>query len=488
MTNKEKESLQPNCRIITDTGDLGAAYIDSLHDDRLIITAGQFIRTGEKERPIEAIKKDFGILSTGKLISSEPLTLQGGDIIITYEFEVSPVEYLCRNINQIAGFFRFFVPPTAEGEPTIEEAQQDIEYQCIRLAERLTDYTDAETAERIRPLTDERLKSGELSPEQFAEACKDITDIVLAAAENAIQQAAKELNELPTAPERRPLPDNFTVIIDKISKVVFENKITAAEAYGQLTFADIGIATDPAAPLIFSIDFSEVAKDPTVKTAITRLTAYDLRIYNAVSTLYKAGITEFTATQLYHLATGKAGSPPTDTIKKISDALKRLRQIQITIDNTIPHSSKSQAEATATKYPQIRYTGSLLPTILIDYNDRNQRVTYIKTLTTPPLLLNAEGKKQLFAVPANYLNGSTNNQITICDYILTEIYKKRKPTRGTVTFTITLSKLKEIAPGYKNKTGRLQALSTSYLQVLKSKGAITAFSETKTGYKITKKA
>lgn len=465
--------------------------------ERWIVTAAQYIVDGKPTETLDEVRKKYSVLMTSKVINQQFIELPDNKVIVLYHFEGSPAEYYCQQINSyILSVENWEEEPTDEVhidekgnthifqyEATREEVEREAIFNCSRMIKRaIFDYPPSEeAAEQLRPLVED-LKGESRSFSEFADRCREIT--------RQLYEAAQAAENAKKATHFGEVHSVTLFETDKTSAFYFEKTKAELQAIdGQYLLGEYiqaqGVRTIENAPLYAAIDFTALVEDETIQTNAKRLTPFDRRIYNAVSTLYANGAKVFTSTQLYHQATGRKGSPGQAHTNKIRLSLKKMRQIQIEIDNTIPANPNykiSEHDASEGKYKEIKYEGALLPTDSLTVGN----TTYIQVLRKPPLLENAEGKGQIIRVPLKALQTGSDNTIAINDYINKAIFShSRAKTKGG-KIPIELTALKAICPGLAQKTKRIQEITNDILNKLKANGIITDFEADKTGYFITK--
>lgn len=138
--------------------------------------------------------------------------------------------------------------------------------------------------------------------------------------------------------------------------------------------------------VLCSINYTELEQD--IKTRY--LTPYDKRILEGVNSLYNAGITVFSLTQLYKVM-GYSSTPKQEELNRLSTELTKMRATTIKIDN-------SKEIAAGYKYPLFKYDDTLLAFARVKAIINGKETIAIKLHNEPPLLRFAKGRRQITAL------------------------------------------------------------------------------------------
>ena len=238
--------------------------------------------------------------------------------------------------------------------------------------------------------------------------------------------------------------------IDKVNSNVW--KQLEKDMHGQLAI-DTGTAS-----VIYSISFDELGPD----VHITRqLEPYDKRVYIAVASLFNAGNSVMTSTQIYR-AMGHEGKPAQTDIKRIDDSITKLSAARVTINN--------EAEAAATNYERFVYDAALLPMERVQAIISGKKAdTAIHLFREPPLVSFARGRKQITTIDRKLLNtplSKTNKTILIEDYLLERISRAKhdKKQAEKILFETIYKSASITGKERQRAPGKLQKILQHYLE------------------------
>lgn len=202
----------------------------------------------------------------------------------------------------------------------------------------------------------------------------------------------------------------------------------------------------------FSYDNNTDIEIMTTKRG-NKITAYDRRVYNAVSTLYLNGRKTVSIAEIYAVMTGYIrANPPKTTRDTIEQSLRKLSSINVFIDLT----NEMNANMIKDKEPLIKAG------ILSDNNDKMKKVSLedkmihikigtlesesgkvfksIQIINEPTLLTYNRAKKTLISIPMNYIgltnSNTTERTIAFQDYLLLRIinYKNGKMKENKILY------------------------------------------------------
>lgn len=208
-----------------------------------------------------------------------------------------------------------------------------------------------------------------------------------------------------------------------------------------------------------------------------RLLPFDKRVYIAVSALYNAGNTVITATQIHH-AMGNTKSPSPNQIEKIDDALSKMTNASITLDNEL------EVKALKGKYPHFEYKGSLLPIERLRAVVNGQVAeSAIHIFREPPLMTFAKERKQVTTIDVALLQSpvsKTDSNLLIDDYLIDRISKaKNKKNKSCRILFKTLYEHAEIKT--RNHRARAPKKIETYLSYYQQQGFIKRYTSDKDG-------
>ncbi len=164
------------------------------------------------------------------------------------------------------------------------------------------------------------------------------------------------------------------------------------------------------------------------------LTAYDKRVYYAVSALYNAGNKTFSIPMIWRTMGMSGSNPKADESKKIYDSIVKMRFTALTINNT--------EEVKNYKYPLV--TDTIYNSTLLSSEDAQCKINgnwtdKVIRITRKPILLDfAEGRKQLTTFPLEVWKTplkKTDTNLKLEDYLLERIAGARPRTQATAKTT-----------------------------------------------------
>lgn len=213
-------------------------------------------------------------------------------------------------------------------------------------------------------------------------------------------------------------PEMIEYPLDKINSIIWG--LLEKDTGGQLAIAVEKSGSKNQIDVLYSIDF-DFEELPKGITVTKRLTPFDKRVYIAISSLYNAGNTIITLTQMYY-AMGNSGKPSSNQLKRIYNAVTKMASARVFVDNT--------QEATAYKYDKFVYDGALLPmergTALVNGQLADAA---IHPLREPPIMTFAKDRNQITTVSVKLLQSpfnKTDANLAIDDYLLERISRAKK--------------------------------------------------------------
>lgn len=237
----------------------------------------------------------------------------------------------------------------------------------------------------------------------------------------------------------------------------------------------------------------------SLKSANT-ISAYDLRIYNAICTLYLYGINPISLNEIYAVMTGyKKNNPNTSQTSAIERCLEKLSSLNVSIDIT----DEFKANLIQDKQPLIdagilKNNKDTIKKVTIE----GKMITYIRstteseagkkyrcyTITTGPALLTYNrAKKTLIAIPMEYIvlnnNKTTERLIAFQDYLLIRImgYKNGKMRENKILYSTIYRDSGVDVPGDKSNRKRDRLAIKNMMNEWIAAGLLESFRETKKG-------
>ena len=221
--------------------------------------------------------------------------------------------------------------------------------------------------------------------------------------------------------------------LDKPNSIIW--KLLEKDTAGQIKFNLAKSGSRQVIPAYYSINFDNLGND----IKITRqLTAFDKRVYIAISALFCAGNDVITLSQIYY-AMGYKGNPGAFDFTKINDSITKMTTARIFFDN--------EAEAKKYKYDRFRYDGSLLP-IERGTGIINGKVAdaAIYVFRDPPLMTFARQRGQITTITLKILQSpvsKTDANLLIEDYLIERICRAKNAKRKRLYTRILLKTLYE---------------------------------------------
>lgn len=219
--------------------------------------------------------------------------------------------------------------------------------------------------------------------------------------------------------------------------------------------------------LIYSVDFSALEGLHVRK----ELNDYDKRVYFAISSLYNAGYTIITATQIYY-AMGYTKRPNSRELDKILKSVTKMIALPITIDNS--------AEAAVYNYPKFTYFSTLLPAeggIIVNVSGTKTE-NAIHLFREPPVMTFGKQRNQITTLPIKLLQtpvNKTDQAIAHEDYFIARISEAKH--RKKKSLTLLIKTIQEKA-NLNEKNARTKERSERFLNHYKENGWIKSYTIT----------
>lgn len=241
-------------------------------------------------------------------------------------------------------------------------------------------------------------------------------------------------------------PSTYSILNNKISNEYFgiQEDLLSTEPNGQLTFIN---------NLIPVTQSSKTSKKKTAEVttlvglsyngdlsrSLARVTGYDKAVLNAICSIYQAGSSSMTLSDVFRVMNGgNATKRPTAKQKdKLLAAIKKLGSTRIYIDMSqeIKQSyltiNDSRVIKGAVDAPLLQYTGGMFQT------ENGMEVYAINVVQEPILMTYSKAKNQLVSFPINLLDtksvSATDEIIAIKEYMLQQITLMKKGQRDSKT-------------------------------------------------------
>ena len=230
------------------------------------------------------------------------------------------------------------------------------------------------------------------------------------------------------------------------------------------------------------------------------ITAYDRRVYNAVSTLFTNGRDTVSLSEIFSVMTGYTRTNPTKSqIETIEKSLEKLKSIKVYIDMT----QEVRHRLIKDKQPLIAAG------VLSDQSDKVRKAVIedtmlhfrkgelitengkvfksIQIMAEPVLLTYNRSKKTLLTIPMEYIGlksrNATDKTIAFQDYLLMRIfgYKNRKMKENKILYDTLYRDAGQEKPEDSKGFIRDRETVAKMLQEWKDKGLITDFAEVREG-------
>lgn len=256
-------------------------------------------------------------------------------------------------------------------------------------------------------------------------------------------------------------------------------------------------------PVISYVSFSY---DDTVDLEILNnkgrftITAYDRRVYNAVSTLFLNGRETVSLNEIFSVMTGyKRTNPTKSQIETIEKSLEKLKSIRVYIDMTeevrqrLIEDKQPLIDAGILKDSSDRIRRAVIEDNLLHFrkgelvSEKGRVFKSIRLVGEPALLTYNRAKKTLLTIPMEYIGldgqNATDKTIAFQDYLLMRIfgYKNRKMKENKILYDTLYRDSGQEKPEDSKGLIRDREAIAKMLQEWKDKGLITSFAELRDG-------
>lgn len=264
----------------------------------------------------------------------------------------------------------------------------------------------------------------------FNDLLEEITtagDFTTTIAEEILKAARTRKEKAENAPQvRGTTPNKLDYPVDKLNANIWGQLDEAAkDTSGNFYIAAEKTGSKKEATILYSINFDELETLENVKIT-KQLTAFDKRVYIAVSNLFKDR--KIMSAGQICAAMGYTGTPHKADIQKINDSLTKMGAARICIDNT--HEIQISKG-----YSQFKYDAALLPFERVTaYINNNLCESAIHVFREPPLMSFAQGRKQVTTITRQLLESplsKTDSNLKIEDYLIERIARMKNGSRKT---------------------------------------------------------
>ena len=230
------------------------------------------------------------------------------------------------------------------------------------------------------------------------------------------------------------------------------------------------------------------------------ITAYDRRVYNAVSTLFINGRKTVSLLEIFNIMTGYAKTNPSKSqMETLEKSLGKLKSIKVYIDltNEVNHKmiqdKQPLIDAGILKNHSDKIKKAVVEDNMLHFkqcyleSDKGKEFKVIQIIGEPALLSYNRAKKTLITIPMEYIGlegqNSTDKTIAFQDYLLMRIfgYKNGKLHENKILYDTLYRDAGYEKPGDSKGFIRDRETIVKMMEEWKRKGLISEFSEVKEG-------
>ena len=230
------------------------------------------------------------------------------------------------------------------------------------------------------------------------------------------------------------------------------------------------------------------------------ITAYDRRVYNAVSTLFINDRKTVSLSEIYAVMTGYTRTNPTkNQVDAIERSLEKLKSIKVFIDLTdeITHKviedKQPLIDAGILKDHSDKIKKAVIEDNMLHFrkgeivSEKGKIFKSIQIVGEPTLLTYNRAKKTLLTIPMEYIGlqdqNATDKTIAFQDYLLMRIYgyKNKKLRENKVLYDTLYRDSGQEKPALSKDFIRDRKTVTKMMDEWKNKGLITDYTEVKEG-------
>ena len=230
------------------------------------------------------------------------------------------------------------------------------------------------------------------------------------------------------------------------------------------------------------------------------ITAYDRRVYNAVSTLFTNGRSTVSLSEIFSVMTGYTRTNPTKgQMETIEKSLEKLKSIKVYIDMTeeVRHrlikDKKPLIAAGILRDQRDSIRKAVIEDNMLHFrkgemiSESGRVFKSIQIIAEPVLLTYNRAKKTLLTIPMEYIGlesrNATDKTIAFQDYLLMRIfgYKNKKMKENKILYDTLYRDAGQEKPEDSKGFIRDRETVAKMLQEWKEKGLITDFAEIKEG-------
>ena len=230
------------------------------------------------------------------------------------------------------------------------------------------------------------------------------------------------------------------------------------------------------------------------------ITAYDRRVYNAVSTLFVNGRKTVSLTEIFSVMTGYTRKNPAKSqMEAIERSLEKLKSIRVYIDLTdevkhkVIEDKQPLIDAGILKDHSDKIKKAVIEDNMLHFrkgeiiSEKGKVFKSIQIVGEPTLLTYNRAKKTLLTIPMEYIGlegqNATDKTIAFQDYLLMRIFgfKNKKLRENKVLYDTLYRDSGQEKPEDSKGFIRDRDTITKMMREWKEKGLITGYEEVKEG-------
>lgn len=230
------------------------------------------------------------------------------------------------------------------------------------------------------------------------------------------------------------------------------------------------------------------------------ITAYDRRVYNAVSTLFINGRNTVSLSEIFSVMTGYTRTNPTKgQVETIERSLEKLKSIRVYIDMTeevrhkLIEDKQPLIDVGVLKDDSDKIKRAVIEDHMLHFrkgelvSEKGRVFKSIQIIAEPILLTYNRAKKTLLTIPMEYIGlegqNTTDKTIAFQDYLLMRIfsYKSKKMRENKILYDTLYRDAGQEKPEDSKGFIRDRETVVRMLQEWQDKGLIAGFAEIKEG-------
>lgn len=294
---------------------------------------------------------------------------------------------------------------------------------------------------------------------------------------------------------------------NELSRNMTMNELYGTDINGQMSLVPTSVVVrekhGKVEPVVSYVSFSydnDVDLEILNKKGMYKITAYDRRVYNAVSTLFINGRKTVSLSEIYSIMTGYTRTNPTkNQIEAIEKSLNKLKSVKVYIDLTeeVTHhmieDKQPLIDAGILKDHTDKIKSAVIEDNMLHFrvgtitSEKGKVFKSIQIVGEPTLLTYNRAKKTLLTIPMEYIGltgqNATDKTIAFQDYLLMRIfgYKNKKMKENKVLYDTLYRDSGQDKPELSKDFIRDRETITKMMEEWKNKGLITDYEEVKEG-------